>query len=251
MPPQFDLQIINRNGELAKESRVNISNTESSKDNLSIRTENSILELLDRDKILKEIVKIQEKSESHRCSSRTRNKSSERCKRGKKLSVLAKQNSDIAERLGKIEKSIERNVYVSRKPSLDALTEASLRSTSENFWNLEDIDNPISISTLFSENSDPKQFPYNTSRIKVYIPQGYPAYSSYYYVKYHSEAQIEEILASLCETMQIDKKGCVLKVKEIDGKNRNLDLKEKAKDLHKVSNGSLPKVYLQQIKKEI
>ncbi|CAG9330063.1 unnamed protein product [Blepharisma stoltei] len=252
--PSFDLHIKPRDVELPKENKllndINLSEISKTSDALTLRTENSHKELMsDEIPIQDEKKNFNLPCGSHRCSLRRRGQSTDKSKKDKNYEELAKKNLEMAQRISKIEKSIaDKSIHISRKPSVELATEATSRSNSDILSTFEESESLISISTLFTEDSDHFKLNPSLNRLKIYIPQGYPAYSNYYYVKYYSESKIEDILNSLCETMKINKDEYVLKVKEKEGKSRSLGVNEKVNDLYKIDKRNWPKVFLQKIK---
>ncbi|OMJ90586.1 hypothetical protein SteCoe_6978 [Stentor coeruleus] len=110
---------------------------------------------------------------------------------------ILKQNTEMVERLEKLENAVTKSFKPPRPNKL-------LEST----FDLSKSESPISISTLYSESSDISS---DDNRIRVYIPQGYPSYTCFYLVRTAEDVTIGQIVEKLVLHMGVNKGNYCLK----------------------------------------
>ena len=228
IPPKFDYKLVRSS---RKSTSCNVS--------VCKRAESSIQEqpkygTLSNFKDLSKIEEHKEKHKSHKSDRPKRSDSERRRRRENYYETLLKQNLAMAERISRLEKKFSQR---SRPP----LKPPSETSTTTSYSEFLEATSDVVISTLYSEDNTPPPCP---SAFKVYVPQGYPAFSCFYYVSSVPHATFSQVLDSLTEHMKLEKNKYALKVKT-QKQERWLDFQDLVRNLETEDD---PKVFLIKIK---
>ncbi|OMJ77687.1 hypothetical protein SteCoe_22684 [Stentor coeruleus] len=127
---------------------------------------------------------------------------------------ILRQNTEMAERLQKLENTVIKSFKPPRPNKF-------LEST----FDLSKSESPISISTLYSEESDISS---DDNRIRVYIPQGYPSYTCFYLIRTSGDINIGQVIEKLVLHMGMNKGNYCLKTDSSQGKSKTIENWRKA-----------------------
>jgi hypothetical protein len=162
-----------------------------------------------------------------KCMKKHRSHKHENCRstsKNRSFENMLKQNNQIEHRVNQLENLVT-NKWKPPKPEKKI----------EDRFDLDKSESPISISTLYTDDSHVANC---DGRVKIYVPHGYPAYSCFYLVKVAKDVTVSQVSEKIGLHVGITRSR--LKVKDGE-KMKKIDPNEKAYHLIRY------KVYLEKI----
>lgn len=176
-----------------------------------------------------------------RCTKKHRGHRHEPCRSSSKnrsYENILRQNDDIKQRVNKLESFVGTSLKPPKPERFENFNEnTKTRKKKEEIFDLGVSESPISISTLYTDESSIENI---DGRMKIFVPHGYPAYSCFYLVKVAKDVTVSQVADKIALHIGMGKFKYVLKVKDAE-KLKKIDPNEKAYHLVRY------KVYLEKV----